>query len=290
MTGNLCGHHPLTPRFFHGKGNRPDTLKLAQENAAKYYANPDKYLMNLQTLNGKTAQQRSERREAIATVMQVLLQYTDLLTLQVGTLVAGGDMVAMQATFLAQKTGWGLKRCYRAIKDAARAGYISIQYQRYKRFGKILSTRFIKIFPKCFHHLGISNARLETSRHYKRNSVITKGGHEGKDYQTKVERQACQANQARLSNMLLKAVGKAPAPKKEIGVDAKTPPPTPPPRSKKGLPRLSEMVKKINSTTTREEREHHANQRREYFYQLRNAGMEFDAAKAKADEKFPPLV
>src|SRR5260221_13345770 len=85
--GNRCGHVRDMPRFFKRPNQhkrRPSVLENAIEKLQDVYRRPKKFFRKLATFHPHDRQKRSERREAIASVSQVLLHYLELSTLQVG--------------------------------------------------------------------------------------------------------------------------------------------------------------------------------------------------------------
>jgi hypothetical protein len=73
-----------------------------------------------------TRQQRSEAREALVSISQVLLHYTELASLRVGIPHASEGFRSLTIEFLADKAGIGLKRAQRAINLLVRAGYLKM--------------------------------------------------------------------------------------------------------------------------------------------------------------------
>lgn len=181
--GNRCEHNRREFRTYaipkkHKK--RPFILTQAIQNAAVYYRKPAKYLKELTLLN-LTRKQRSERREAIGSVMQMILHYTDLATMRVGTPHQNGEINGLRLTFIAKKLGYSTKRVWRAIKDLKAAGYLEINYFVKKIVDNFYSIASIKLFNKTFHDLGISQLKLQTSKHYK-NRSLEKRGYQGASY------------------------------------------------------------------------------------------------------------
>ncbi len=174
MVGNKCGHDKGNPISFKKPSShkgRPHIIEIACENAKKFYEEPDKFLPRLRFANGKDTQQRSERREAASSVMQVLLHYTDLSTLEVGTPTKDGSINGLRLGFIADKIEMGVKRVWRAVKDLKSAGYIKMRSMFFRIKDRAFIISKIFLFPKTFHDLGVSTERLNLSQHYKRKSL-----------------------------------------------------------------------------------------------------------------------
>jgi hypothetical protein len=113
---------------------------------------------------------RSERREAIASVSQVLLHYLELSTLRVGFWANDSKFVSLDLAYIAKKAGIGLLRARRAIADLVQAGYIKVSRQFDKKedgsFAGLPSIREIAV--QFFIDLGIDVQKLFFSREWKR--------------------------------------------------------------------------------------------------------------------------
>lgn len=203
-TGNRCGHEVKHPRFFKKPHNEcPDFLKRAQKICESFYCSPHEYLPNLPFLNSSESKKRSERREAISSSLQLIFQHTDLTTLQAGTPSETGT-IGIQLGYMSRILNVGKKRIYRALKDLELANYLKVEYKRYAKFGKYLTIRRITLFRKLFHHLGISNMRLDRAQHYKRKSLSKSNGHKINQtiYMTPSERRSSSKNIARLHHSI----------------------------------------------------------------------------------------
>jgi len=92
----------------------------------RFYVLPQSYFKELRFNRNSLRQQRSESREALASISQVLLHYTELASLRVGIPHASSGFRSLTIDFLADKAGIGLKRAQRAIKLLVRAGYLKM--------------------------------------------------------------------------------------------------------------------------------------------------------------------
>lgn len=173
---NICNHDRDNPKFFGGMpGNkkRPFVLIDAIVRLRGYYFSPNKRLKCIADLQER--QKRSERRESIASTLQLLMHYTDLTTLQVGTPLKDGSINHLRIeNFIAKHLKMGAKRTWRALHDVSDAGYIKIITKKVFKYGKIYSICKIHMMRKAFFDLGIAPPRLNESQHYKQKSIIKK--------------------------------------------------------------------------------------------------------------------
>lgn len=129
-TGNRCGHNPEAPRPFikpEMHKARPKILTCASEVWRNFYNAPKAYFVELRFLRASRRQQRSESREAVMSIAQVLLHYVELASLRVGVPYVSKDgFCSLTIEFLAEKAGLSLKRAKRAIALLKRAGYLTL--------------------------------------------------------------------------------------------------------------------------------------------------------------------
>src|SRR5262249_6523178 len=119
VSGNRCGHAPDEPRFFtppdHHK-RRPTVLDRAIDKWEEvYWKAKKKFFMKLASFHAYGRQVRSERREAIAAVSQVLLHYLELSTLRVGFYVSNNKFIHLDIEYIANKANLSFSRAKRAI-------------------------------------------------------------------------------------------------------------------------------------------------------------------------------
>lgn len=170
--GNRCGHDPTTPRYFQPSPEhkaRAQVLEKTKSRLAMFYVEPLQWLKDLCPL---ARQQRSERREAIAALGQVLLHYVDMVSLKVGIALDALSFRGLTLDFLAKKANLSFKRAQRALHDLARAGYITLK-RRYRTFvDKSLSFKGLPMLKtlsaKFFTHLGIEYHTLVRHREWSR--------------------------------------------------------------------------------------------------------------------------
>lgn len=173
VSGNRCGHVPDAPRFFtppdHHK-RRPPVLDRAIDAWEVVYRKAKKFFKKLATSHDNGRQVRSERREAIAAVSQVLLHYLELSTLRVGFYVSHSKFVHLDIEYIANKANLSFSRAKRAINALAEAGYIKItrQYKK-KEDGTFDGEPSIReIVAQFFIDLGMDVQKLFFARDWKR--------------------------------------------------------------------------------------------------------------------------
>lgn len=173
VTGNRCGHVPHAPQFFNQPDHhkrRPSVLGNAIEQLKNVYRSPKKFFRKLSTFHPHDRQKRSERREAIASVSQVLLHYLELSTLRVGFFANSTKFVPLDLKYIAKQAGISISRAKRAMADLAKAGYIKLTRQFTKQddgtFKGVPSIR--EIVVQFFIDLGIDVQKLFFSREWKR--------------------------------------------------------------------------------------------------------------------------
>jgi hypothetical protein len=173
ITGNRCGHAPDAPRFFNRPDRhkpRPSILENAIEKLKDVYRRPKKFFGRLATFHPHDRQKRSERREALASVSQVLLHYLELSTLRVGFYADPNKFIPLDLHYIAKKAGISVTRAKRAIADLAKAGYIKVSRQFNKKddgtFKGLPSIREIAV--QFFIDLGIDVQKLFFTREWKR--------------------------------------------------------------------------------------------------------------------------
>jgi hypothetical protein len=174
VTGNRCGHSPDVPRFFcppdHHK-RRPAVLDRAIDQCEVLFRKGKKKFLNkLGTTHANGHQVRSERREANSAVIQTILHYLDLDTLQVGFAIGLNKFLRPDIKYLAKQAGLSVSRVMRAIRALASAGYIETTRQYTKKengtFKGEASIR--KISVQLLIDLGIDVQKLFFARDYKR--------------------------------------------------------------------------------------------------------------------------
>lgn len=173
VSGNRCGHAPDAPRFFcppESHRRRPAVLDRAIDKMEVVYRKAKKFFNKLATTHTDGRQVRSERREAIAAVSQVLLHYLELSTLKVGFYVGFNKFIHLDIEYIAKKANLSFSRAKRAITALAEAGYIKITRQYKKKedgtFDGEPSIREIAI--QFFIDLGMDVQKLFFARDWKR--------------------------------------------------------------------------------------------------------------------------
>jgi len=164
-------HNPMAPCFYERPQHHKrtyDVLHFACERLKEYYFEPrDNWLPNLEFARDSNRQTRSERREAIAAVGQVMANYVDMATLKVAFWKKEGSY-PISVELLAQLAKLSRRRCERALVDMKRAGYLEFDY-RVKTLadGSLQPMVAIKRLAKLFfYHLGISFEKLRQVQEY----------------------------------------------------------------------------------------------------------------------------
>lgn len=164
--GNRCRHTPDCPQLF----SRPQsqkktfsTLHIATENLAEYYHHPiDSWLPNLHAIRETRRRQRSERREAIASIARVMVNHLDMASMKI-VRAFNGELVEMSVKELAIKANIHLRRAERALRDLRHANYLELKYRvEHLPDGTIKPKVAIKrLTALFFYHLGISFEKLK---------------------------------------------------------------------------------------------------------------------------------
>ena len=153
-SGNRCGHDPKHPNFAPPNPKRPKFTKAAIEKIHNAYTD----LGVLLTLNFHIHgfKVRSERREAYSKVLAVVLERMDLATLRVGFPTENG-FFNYTLEHLAARTGMGLRRVARAVRDLKKMGFLIISQIRERlKNGSYRSFSAIKIVSTTlFDALGL---------------------------------------------------------------------------------------------------------------------------------------
>ena len=157
-TGNRCGHVPSAPRFHllnlpeDANHARPLLINQALLQLRAYYGSPREARWDplsqgerhvrleralaaaggpdteegrrLAARLARWRQQRSERREAVVSVLLLLLAYTDIETLTVAV-PSGGGWLGLSIGWIAERTGLSPSRVKRALATLNRAGLLT---------------------------------------------------------------------------------------------------------------------------------------------------------------------
>lgn len=168
--GNRCGHVPNDPRFYQRPEHhklRPVVLEQSIEKIKDLARKPKKGLKKL-ARHVNDRQVRSEQRESLVSVTQVLLHFLDLVTLRVG-FYSGDTFIPLDLEYIAEKAGIHYLRAKRALERLAEVGYITITRQYDKNedgtFSGKPSIRTISI--QFFMDLGIDMAKFCSTREWK---------------------------------------------------------------------------------------------------------------------------
>src|SRR6185312_4827017 len=113
--------------------------------------------------------QRSESREAVSLVSQVIFNHLDLASMQVVKYTKDGELIPMSVNQIAEEARISERRTYRALDVLKRAGYIEFEYRNKKTGDEIIALRSIKrISMSMFEHLGIVRDKVAKCINYAR--------------------------------------------------------------------------------------------------------------------------
>ena len=168
--GNKCDHDKEAPRLFERSKELkrpPLAIEIAMRNADEFYFQRGAFLQNIAYARMSMRQQRSESREAVASLVKVLVSHCDMEDMQV-VRYRQGNKSLVTVLELARIAGLGYKRCQRAMKVLKEAGYLKLKI-RYERVasGEIKPLIAIKkILPRMFLDLGVTGELLRSCQNY----------------------------------------------------------------------------------------------------------------------------
>lgn len=165
-----CVHDALKPIFYtppvHHK-KRPGIIEEAKSLLENAYHKPKKILAKLFHNKKK---KKSSRREAIIRVLQVMLQYLDMETLEIGFYDNSSTFVRLDVNYIARQANIAVIRAKRALSDIMKAGYLEAKRQfkqdEDKRYFALTSIR--KFTVAFFMELGIGHFKFFSAREWKR--------------------------------------------------------------------------------------------------------------------------
>ena len=153
-SGNRCGHDPRHPNFAQPNPKRPKLIQKAIDKLHEAYADLSGLLgLNYHPQGFKV---RSERREACIKVLAVMVEHMDLVTMRVGFPTEPG-FFNYKMENLAERTGMGLRRVARAVRDLKNMDFLVISQIRERlKDGSYRSFSAIKIVSTTlFDALGL---------------------------------------------------------------------------------------------------------------------------------------
>jgi len=170
-TGNRCGHKPGFPAFYEIPGRRPVILTQFADEAERFYDSPDA-IRALNEANGSTRQMRSEAREAVIRVLQLLASHLDLISMQV--IRAPQDRQGLDTLWMSKRLNMSEIRVYRAVRYLKRAGMLTVTpWVERRESGEFRARAAIRVLhPLCFAVLGLAvqmqKARQRALKEHKR--------------------------------------------------------------------------------------------------------------------------
>ena len=148
---NKCQHDKKKPMFFErGAKNTYDVIHTCIANLQAYYFNQHDYLYNLRTANDKAM--RTERREAVAIVAQILVNHMQLTDLQAIKWNCGKP-TSISVNQIVALARLSKRRVEYALTDLRKANYLLLR----KKGRKCSEKRLTKLF---FKHLHIDDKQL----------------------------------------------------------------------------------------------------------------------------------
>lgn len=169
-SGNRCGHDKDSPRFFERSSEfkrPPLAIEKALQNAEFYYFQEGDFLPNVAYSRFTQRQQRSESREAVASLVKVLIGHCDLESMQ-AIRFYNREKCLLSVNELAKFAGLHYKRCQRALKVLKEAGYVKLQYRAQRTStGEIKPLIAIKrLTPRLFLDLGVTGELFRSCQNY----------------------------------------------------------------------------------------------------------------------------
>ncbi|WP_250655044.1 hypothetical protein [Alkalimarinus coralli] len=158
ISGNRCGHDKNDLKVF--REHRNGFINETQKTIRLWASNPFRYLRSARTqrLQKAKRQVRSERREAVASVLCYMMSYSNFATLHLGVVDEGtGKFVRFGCQHMADKTGLSLSRIWQALSDIRKWGYANtIRKSERDTEGELVHTVAVRsISVKLFHELGL---------------------------------------------------------------------------------------------------------------------------------------
>ena len=123
MTGNRCNHDPSKPHLY--RAQRTKEINTLVKRVRSFYNRPLSLFKDLRHLGNRRRQVRSERREAVVSVLAVILAHYDYGQDRFGVLdKQTGQFRRFGCDFIADRSGLSLPRVWRALSDLRKAGYL----------------------------------------------------------------------------------------------------------------------------------------------------------------------
>lgn|GEM_PF-6097694 len=154
-SGNRCGHQVGSPSFYEPPGRRPVILTQFIDALEHFYDAPEA-IRALDAANGSTRQMRSEAREAVINVLQLLASHLDLTSMQV--IRGPQDRQGLDTEWMAKRLGMSEIRVYRAVRYLKLAGMLTVtRWVERKPTGEFRARAAIRVIhPLCFAVLGMA--------------------------------------------------------------------------------------------------------------------------------------
>lgn len=157
-SGNRCGHNKHKLEIF--RENRNQFLNTAQKTIREWAKNPSHFLASSrkERLSKRKRQLRSERREAVASVLSYMMCYSNLATMRLGVVdESSGKFIRFGCQHIADKTGLSLSRIWQALSDLNQWGYIqTVRKSEFDAKGDLVHLVAVRrLHSKLFEELGL---------------------------------------------------------------------------------------------------------------------------------------
>lgn len=137
MTGNRCNHDPSKPSLY--RAQRTKEINALVKRVRRFYDRPASLFKDLRHMDNRKRQVRSERREAVVSVLAVILAHYDYGQDRFGVLdQQTGEFRRFGCAFIADRSGLSLPRVWRALSDLRRAGYLFATQHHRKVDGELV--------------------------------------------------------------------------------------------------------------------------------------------------------
>jgi len=168
VNGNKCGHKPGVLRHFHPPvhhKSRPNLIEQAKSSLCHAYDSYKKSKLKFNFSDETNRLKRSERREAIVSISQLLLHYMDMATFNIVVPIGGDRFRYVDLRYIANKLSISFIRCKRAISDLVKCGYLLVKRQMPKSGLQLPSIR--QFTAQFFIDLGIDLQKIQAMKEYK---------------------------------------------------------------------------------------------------------------------------
>ncbi|MCG2581937.1 MAG: hypothetical protein KA296_13780 [Marinobacter sp.] len=175
MQGNRCNHDKSKPRLY--RAQRTKEINTLVKRVRRFYDRPLSLFKDLRHLDNRKRQVRSERREAVVSVLAVILAHYDYGQDRFGILDQHtGQFRRFGCDFIADRSGLSLPRVWRALSDLRRSGYLFATKKTRKVDGELVHDVAVRWLTARFWSAMNAWGTLETiaAKAKKRNARIVR--------------------------------------------------------------------------------------------------------------------